>query len=144
MRPRNILVILQLLWTQQWRNKSLPLPRNKPRYSILQPATGPTESYPYQLFWFVCSNSPEQGYSWYNNWLSARRRSWGFSSGCVKNFLHSIQIGSGTPTSYPVGTKGYFLGVKAARTQSWPLTSKSRKCESPHPFPTCLHGVLLI
>jgi len=37
---------------------------------------------------------------------------------------HCIQTSSGTHlVSYPMGTGGYFLGDKAARAWSWPLTS---------------------
>jgi hypothetical protein len=46
------------------------------------------------------------------------------SAGRVKNFLHVVQTGSGVhPTTYPVGTEGYFPGGKAAGTWSWPFTS---------------------
>jgi hypothetical protein len=37
---------------------------------------------------------------------------------------HRVQNGSGThPASYPMGTRGSFLGGKAAGGWSWPLTS---------------------
>jgi len=37
---------------------------------------------------------------------------------------HRVQNGSGAnPASYPMGTRGSFLGGKAAGTWSWPLTS---------------------
>jgi len=37
---------------------------------------------------------------------------------------HSVQTGSGAyPASYPVGSRGYFLGGKAVGTWRWPLAS---------------------
>jgi hypothetical protein len=37
---------------------------------------------------------------------------------------HRVQTGSGThPSSYPTGTRGSFLGGKAAGAWTWPLTS---------------------
>jgi len=43
----------------------------------------------------------------------------------VGNFSlhHRIQTASGAhPASYPMGTRGSFPGIKAARAWSWPLT----------------------
>jgi hypothetical protein len=38
--------------------------------------------------------------------------------------LHVVQTGSGAnPASYPMGTRGYFLGGKAAGVWIWPLPS---------------------
>jgi hypothetical protein len=37
---------------------------------------------------------------------------------------HRVQNGSGAhPASYPMSTKGFFPGGKAAETWGWPLTS---------------------
>jgi hypothetical protein len=37
---------------------------------------------------------------------------------------HRVQNGPGTrPSSYPMGTKGFFTGGKSAEAWSWPLTS---------------------
>jgi hypothetical protein len=40
------------------------------------------------------------------------------------SILHSVQTGSGVhPTSYPMGTGGFFPGGKAVGAWNWPLTS---------------------
>jgi hypothetical protein len=52
----------------------------------------------------------------YSDWLGAGRpRGRSLSPGGGKNFLQVVQTGSGVhPSSYPMGTGGYFPGVKAA------------------------------
>jgi hypothetical protein len=60
-----------------------------------------------------CTSEP--GYhSRYSDWLRAGRlRGWSSSPGRV-SFLHVVQTGSGVhPTTYPIGTGGYFPGGKA-------------------------------
>jgi hypothetical protein len=65
------------------------------------------------------------------NWIrysallrAGRPRDRSLSPGSVKNFLRSVQTGSGTyPASYPMGTGGPLPGGKAAGAWKWPLTS---------------------
>jgi len=62
---------------------------------------------------------------WYSAGLGAGR--WGVRVPAgAGNFslLHRLQTGSGAhPASYPVGTRGSFLGGNAAGAWSWSLTS---------------------
>jgi hypothetical protein len=56
------------------------------------------------------------------------------------SLLHRVQNGSGAhPASYPMGTRGSFLGDKGAGAWSWPLTPSSaevkERMELIHPFP---------
>jgi hypothetical protein len=60
---------------------------------------------------------------------------------------HRVQNGSGAhPASYPIGTRGSYLGGKAAGTWSWPLTlvprSQNEWSYASTP-PIRLHGVVL-
>jgi hypothetical protein len=46
--------------------------------------------------------------------------------GSAKRFASTLQCLTGStshPASYPVGTEGFFRGVKAAGTWSWTVTS---------------------
>jgi hypothetical protein len=62
--------------------------------------------------------------------------------------LHVIQKGSGVdPTSYPMGTRGFFPEGKAAGAWSWPLTSSYCRGQENMDlyicYPIHLHGVVL-
>jgi hypothetical protein len=62
--------------------------------------------------------------------------------------FHFLQTGSGVhPTSYTMGTRGFFLGGKAAGVWSWPLISNwCRGQENMGLYihsPIRLHGVVI-
>jgi hypothetical protein len=71
------------------------------------------------LFWYLPGEAEEPGYrSRYSDWLRAGRlRGRSSSPDTIKNFLYSIQTGSGAqPATYPMGTGGSFPGGKAVGT----------------------------
>jgi hypothetical protein len=64
---------------------------------------------------------PRAGIAQSVSWLAA---GWTTQKGQEFSLLHVVQTGSGVhPTSYPIGTGGFFPGGKAAWAWSWPLTS---------------------
>jgi hypothetical protein len=70
-------------------------------------------------------SSPEGGGSRYSDYLGLDDRGVLSSSpGMIKNFLHVVYTGSGVhPTSYPMGTRGFFPGGEAAGAWNLPLIS---------------------
>jgi len=70
--------------------------------------------------------------------VTTLRAGWlGFDSFSVP---HRVQTGSG---AYPMGTRGYFPGAKAAGAWSWQLTFKSAECVELYLHsPICLHRLV--
>jgi len=73
---------------------------------------------------------------------------WGVAEASNFSLHHSAQTGSGAhPASYPMETRGYFPGGKAAGAWSWPLTSiynrGQRMSGANLHSPIRLHGVVL-
>jgi hypothetical protein len=66
-------------------------------------------------------------FSRYSDWLrDGQPKGLSSSPGRVKNFFHVVQTGSGVhPTAYPMGTGGFFLGVKRSGLQADHSTAAS-------------------